>query len=190
MKKGIKSSRLNFWGNLLLVLGFLSLIFFCFLVYQRNNSQNLSFNINDSKILDYKKSDSVSDPQGIIIDSAKIALDIYPAEIKDNRWESTSKGVSFLKTSAMPGGVGNSIMYGHNWSNLLGNLEKVKPGDKIKIVYKDNSINDFQIEYITKVNPDDISVLKNSEDSRLTLYTCTGLLDSKRLVVVAKLLKA
>lgn len=189
--ESIKSSQLNFWANFLLVLGILSFFLFCYLIYQRYNPQQLSFKLPEAQALDYvKNSNSSSQPIGIKVDSINLSLPVVPAEVKNSNWEVTSKGVSYLKTSAIPGEKGNSILYGHNWPNLLGDLKKVKPGDKLSIIYADNSSRNFEVEYSTKVSPSETSILQNSEDSRITLYTCTGFLDSQRLVVIAKLLNS
>ena len=188
MEPGKTSPHLNFWANILLSLGFLTLFVFGYLMFQRNNPQKLSFNINEVTAFESLPVSNLK-PVGIKIDSLNLALPITESEIKNNKWEASTKSVSHLKTSPIPGEKGNSILYGHNWPNLLGNLNKVKPGDKISIIYNDNSIRSFEVEYSTKVSPEDSSILKASEDNRITLYTCTGFLDSQRLVVVAKLLK-
>lgn len=78
-------------------------------------------------------------------------------------------------------------MYGHNWTNLLGSLTKIKTGDTIEIVYVDNSKKEFVVKLIQEVEPDNISILNNTDDKRLTIYTCSDL-DSKRFIVVASLL--
>lgn len=188
MLESKKTTHLNFWANFLLIVGSLGLLLSFYLIYQRYNPQNLAFKIDVTNI-NYKASESeITEPIGIEVNSANISLAVFPAEIKGNKWESSTSGVSFLKTSVNPGEIGNSIFYGHNWPNLLGSLTKVKPGDRITIIYADNSTRDFRIELTAQVNPEDTSILKNSEDRRITLYTCSGFLDSKRFVVVAKLL--
>lgn len=189
MLKSTKITRLNFWANFLLTLGVLGLVLSFYLIYQRYNPQNLSFNIKEADITEYKNANSeIVEPVGIKINSANISLTVSPAEIKGNKWQSITTGISYLKSSVHPGEIGNSILYGHNWPNLLGNLTKVKPGDKITILYADNSTRDFLVELTAQVKPEDTTILKNSEDRRITLYTCSGFLDSERLVVVAKLL--
>lgn len=188
MQKSTKISHSNFWANFLLITGSLSLLLSFYLIYQRYNPQNLAFKVEEGSV-DYKISESeVGEPIGIKIATLGIALPVIPSQIENKKWESTTKGVSFLKTSVNPGEQGNSILYGHNWPNLLGKLTKVKPGDKIAIIYTDDSVREFQVEMTAQVDPDDTSILNNSEDRRLTLYTCSGFLDSKRFVVVAKLL--
>lgn len=87
----------------------------------------------------------------------------------------------------MPGEPGNSILYGHNWTSLFGNLPKTKPGERVDIGFSDGSMQQFIVEYTSIVSPDEIEIIEQTEDTRITLYTCTGFLDSKRFVVVAKL---
>ncbi len=187
-QESTKSSQLNNWGNLLLVIGLLSLLSFGYLIYQRYNPQNLSFAIKTSE--PSSNNQSALEPQTLKINSINLALTVTASEIKNNKWEASTKGVSHLKSSVLPGEKGNAILYGHNWPNLLGNLKNTRPGDKITIIYNDNSQKNFEVEYLTKVSSNETSILENSEDNRITLYTCTGFLDTQRLVVVAKLVNS
>lgn len=187
MKSGKIYSRLNFWANILLSIGVLMLILLSYLIYQRYNPQNLSFNVSASEPASSTSSSGIK-PVGIQINSINLSLLINPSEIVNNKWTASTNGISYLKTSPVPGSQGNSILYGHNWPNLLGNLKKVKPGDKITIIYEGNSSREFEVEFLAEVSPSETSILENSSDTRITLYTCTGFLDSKRLVAVAKLL--
>jgi LPXTG-site transpeptidase (sortase) family protein len=186
MKPGKIHPRINFWANILLFAGLIELVLFSYLIFQRYNPQKLAFNINEVSANDSIISNLK--PIGLKIDSINLSLVITESEIKNNQWQASTNSVSHLKTSPVPGEKGNSILYGHNWPNLLGDLSKVKPGDIITIIYNDNSASFFEVEYLTKVGPEDSSILKASEDNRITLYTCTGFLDSQRLVVVAKLI--
>ena len=121
----------------------------------------------------------------IDIPSARIILPIYPATITDNRWEITKSGVSYLSTSPKPGARGNSVLYGHNWPRLLGRLTLVKPGDAVLIKGEDGKVVRFIVTYVFTVRPDQTEIFADTSDSRITIYTCTGFLDSKRLVVTA-----
>lgn len=186
MKTSNINPRLNFWANILLSIGLIVLIIFAYLIYIRYSPQKLSFEV--SALENSVNNNSELTAIGIQINSLDLNLNITPAEIKNNRWEASTTGISHLKSSVVPGETGNSILYGHNWPNLLGNLDEVEIGDKVTIIYSDNSKKDFEIEYIKEVSPSETSILENSTDKRITLYTCSGFLDSKRLVVVAKLI--
>lgn len=126
-----------------------------------------------------------SQPVQVIIKDLQINLPIYPANVTNDIWETTYEGASYLTSSPLPGESGNSIMYGHNWTSLFGNLVKAKPGQTVEIVYADGSKKRFVINTTETVGPADSHILSESKDKRITLYTCTGFLDSKRFVVVA-----
>lgn len=126
-------------------------------------------------------------PKRIRIPSVNIDLPIVPAEIKNNRWDTTDEGASYLLSSPVPGTTGNSIIYAHNWASLFSNLISVKPGSKVDIVFADKKTKIFTVQATSAVSPDQSSILAQTKDKRITLYTCTGWFDSKRFVVVATL---
>lgn len=125
-------------------------------------------------------------PKHIIIAGTSINLPIIPSTIHNQTWETTEVGVSYLTMSPVPGEKGNSILYGHNWTDLLGPLTEVKPGQTIRIRYEDESQKTFMVENTATVSPNDTSILMASAEPMMTIYTCTGLFDSKRFVVTAR----
>lgn len=174
---------MNFLSRTLIFAGILLLFFGGYLIFQRYNPKQLSFrNFNG-----YANSASGALPQKIIVPSLKIELPIYPAKISGNSWEATTKGVSYLVSSPVPGETGNSILYGHNWASLLGSLPKIVPGEAIEIVFGKGEKKTFIVEHTSIVAPSQTDILAPSSDTRLTLYTCTGFLDSKRFVATALL---
>jgi LPXTG-site transpeptidase (sortase) family protein len=124
-------------------------------------------------------------PTAIRIPRVHIDLPIYPATIHNGDWEQTTQGVSYLSDSPRPGAWGNSILYGHNWPTLLAPLHDVIPGDELIIVDAAGKERTFIVQFINVVTPDQTHVLQPTPDHRITLYTCTGFLDLKRLVVTA-----
>ncbi len=124
-------------------------------------------------------------PSSITIPKLELSLPIYPASRVGNEWETSSVGVSYLTSSPLPGDQGNSVMYGHNWPNLLKRLKEVAPGDKIVVNRSGSPGLSYTIHFVSVVTPDQSHIYSNTNDQRLTLYTCTGFLDSKRLVVTA-----
>ncbi len=177
---------MKFLGSILIFSGILLLAFTSLLIYQRQSPERLSFtNIEKLKSQSVKKADN---PNRIIIEKIGVDLPIIASEIRDNNWPTSSTGISYLTTSSAPGSVGNSVLYGHNWQSILGNLYKINPGDEIKIRNADDQILRFVVTTTQVVDKTQSSVLNNTEDSRITLYTCTGFLDQKRLVVTAHLI--
>ncbi|MBI2621982.1 MAG: sortase [Candidatus Levybacteria bacterium] len=165
----------------LILLGFLFLFFGFYLVTQRYSPKTLEF-----KNLEVKNSIQADvRPVRIAIPSLGIEVPIYPSSINNGKWESTTKGVSYLSSSPVPGETGNSILYGHNFSTLLGSLPKIKPGEKIEITLSSGEKKVFTVRYTSIVDPTQTHILNQTEDSRITIYTCTGFLDSKRFVATA-----
>lgn len=124
-------------------------------------------------------------PTRLVIDSLELDLPIYEAEIVDERWESTKKGVSYLSTTPLPGETGNSVIYGHNWPNLLGNLNKIENGADMQVFFSDGTSKVFRVQDKSNVTSDQTHILDQGDSSKLTIYTCNNFLDSKRFVVVA-----
>ena len=175
----------RFTAIIFLTIGFCFFVLGLFLVWQRNDPNSLAFfgtGIDTSHVA----SGSAQMPVRFSIPAAQINLPMYPAVINGTTWQDTKQGVSFLKTSPLPGEVGNSIMYGHNWNVLLGRLTTVKPGQKIIVAYP-GAIKIFTVSFTATISPNDTYILKPTTDRRITVYTCTGFLDTQRFVVVAEL---
>ncbi|CAN5144203.1 hypothetical protein BH09PAT1_BH09PAT1_6120 [soil metagenome] len=169
---------------LLLLLGIFSLITFSVLFYEANNPNRLAFKSYAATSVASKSGEM---PMAISLPSINKSLAIYPSKITGKTWQTTTNGVSYLTSSPLPGSTGNSIIYGHNWASIFGDLIKVKPGDPIKIIFQNGKEKLFKVQFTTMVNPNQTQILNPSPDARLTLYTCTGFLDSKRFVVTAVL---
>lgn len=172
-------------GFCLIVLGLSCLSVSGFLIWQRQTPQRLAFKLSELKTVTTHSSTVDITPVVLSIPSLDIELPIIPTTLKDGNWQATGEGVSYLITSPPPGETGNSIMYGHNWPNLLGSLTRVKPGEIIRIDYSDGSARIFEVEFTSIVTPNQTHILNQTQDKRLTLYTCTGFLDTKRFVVTA-----
>lgn len=176
------------FAKILFILSILCFFTAGFLFWQRNNPKRIKFaNIPTNSFSSKIKS---SYPTRIVIPDLKIDLPVFPASVHGQVWDTTTKGASWLALSPIPGERGNSILYGHNWTNLLGNLIFAKPGQKIKIIYNDKSESSFLILSTAIVSPESVSVLNQTKDNRITVYTCTGLFDQKRFIVTAILQKA
>ncbi len=125
-------------------------------------------------------------PLSLKITNAKISLNIEESEIVNGNWEVSRHGVSHLNTSSIPGNRGNIVIYGHNKSNILGSLDSVEIGDEIIITTRNNENHKYVVRSIEVVSPSRVDVINPTEIEVLTIYTCTGFLDSKRLVVKAE----
>jgi LPXTG-site transpeptidase (sortase) family protein len=179
---------MKLFSNLLIIFGLLWCLLAGYYFWMRNDTNALAFqNYKVEKTVAPKKqiASPQSQPQRIVIKGAGIDLPLIPSKIDNDKWETTNAGASYLTSSPIPGTEGNSIIYAHNWATLFGKLVSVKPGEQVEVLYADGSKKRFTVEYTSTVTPTTASILAPTTDKRITMYTCTGFLDSKRFVVVA-----
>ncbi len=114
--------------------------------------------------------------------------------------EDLSKSLIQYPGTAIPGQVGNSVIFGHsvlpiffnpkNYLSIFSTLPRIDIGNEIMVEY-DNVNYKFVTESVFEVLPTDIQILEqNSSGSYITLVTCTPPghpLKPKRLIVRAKL---
>jgi LPXTG-site transpeptidase (sortase) family protein len=172
-------------STILLILGLLLTSFGGYQLYLRENPTKLSFD-------EYKYTATVNEenkqmPARITISALDIDAPVIPAKMQGDTWPVVDNGVSYLANSPLPGAQGNSVMYAHNWKNLFGNLVNAKTGEEVVMTNADGSKKTFVITGTSIVSPNESSILAPSKDKRITLYTCTGFLDSQRFVAVATL---
>jgi LPXTG-site transpeptidase (sortase) family protein len=169
--------------KLLIILGIVCYALGIFLIWERNNPNRPTFGYNQS----YKDLDLSNPPVRITIKDVGIDLPVYPAKTNNGKLETTTKGASYIASSPVPGEVGNSIIYAHDWVSLFGPLLDVHSGDTIEVEYADKTKKDFIVKSTSVVPYSKSDILSPTEDRRITLYTCTGFFDSQRFVVVALL---
>lgn len=172
-------------AKVFVLVGFILLVYAGLLVWKRYDPNRLNFQDYRPQIASIS---SFKQPRELRIKRVGIRLPLIASKIEKNTWETTDKGASYLSTAPIPGSFGNAVIYGHNWPNLLGRLVDTKTGDEVEIVYADGSTTKFVIETQAQISPNETHVLQNSNDTRLTIYTCIGFFDSQRFVVVARAL--
>jgi LPXTG-site transpeptidase (sortase) family protein len=128
-----------------------------------------------------------AEPKHIEIESVKIATDILPAQITNGIWQTSNTSASHLADSARPSEPGNIIIYAHNTRNLFERLREVKLDDTIILENAEGKRRTYLVESTHIVRPSEINLVMPTDKEILTVYTCTGFLDSMRFVVQAKL---
>lgn len=124
-------------------------------------------------------------PTQIIIPSVAIDIPVKESKIVNGYWEVFENSAGWGEGSAAPDEIGNQVIFAHARQGLFLPLQNVKSGQKVYIL-TDNKFYTYEVESIHEVNPSETEVIKPTPDSVLTLYTCSGLADSKRLIVKAK----
>jgi sortase A len=153
-------------------------------VDQEFRQNSLSF----SKAPDFsERVEEVDLPKRILIPKVKIDLPVFPGKVVNNNWEIAKEGVSYLMGSGIPGRKGNTVIYGHNKRSQFGPIRWLEKGSEIKVINGKGEEFIYLVQEIKTVSPQEVEVLSPTEDPTLTLYTCAGILDKIRFVVVAKL---
>ncbi len=136
----------------------------------------------DSKLLG--KKETIQSPQRIVIPKFKIDLNVVEAKVINGFWEISEISASHGVGSANPGENGNVVVFAHARDELFGPIRDIKKGDKIYILTKDHW-HTYLVEETKLVDPEQIEVIGETKTETLTLFTCSGFLDSKRLIVKA-----
>lgn len=125
-------------------------------------------------------------PNSVVIDSVGIETGLVPGRQTEGVWSIPAKSAAHLVTSARPGEPGNIILYGHNKKEIFKRLPDVSVGDEIVVIDENGESHLYVVEMTEVVSPDAEHVLDQTESEQLTIYTCTGLFDRERFVVMAR----
>ncbi len=115
--------------------------------------------------------------------------------LEDEMQEALKDGVVHYPGTSLPGETGNVVITGHSsyfpwdpgrFKDVFALLEAVVEGDKV-VVYHEQDKYIYEVYDIKIVLPEDIEVLKQTPEEKLTLITCWPVgTNLKRLVVSAK----
>lgn len=107
------------------------------------------------------------------------------------------KGVAHLKNTSKPGETGNVVIFGHSsadigatgdYNDVFAKLENLEENDEIRLYNKTTRDELVYTIYGREViEPDDVSIIEQTDKNQLTLFTCWPVgSDEKRLVIYAK----
>jgi LPXTG-site transpeptidase (sortase) family protein len=129
-------------------------------------------------------------PENNMLNISKIGVDGNIYEGQD--MQVMNKGIWRRPNSSTPDNGGNTVLVAHRYLYLSGpntfyHLNKLRFGEEFEI-YWEGKLYRYQIISIEEVEPNRLDIEDNTVEPIVTLYTCTGLNASKRLVVQAKLI--
>jgi LPXTG-site transpeptidase (sortase) family protein len=179
------SPKSHLLRNKLFALFLISLAFIILLPLKlptNNKTQTKNPIIISSKLLSLVKTENT--PVRILIPNANIDLPIVSAKVINGYWELSETTASYGLGSGLPGENGNTVIFAHARDGLFYNLKDVKMGD-IVYVFSKNMWFRYKVNKITAVYPNEVDVINPTKTQVLTLYTCTGFDDQKRLIVQA-----
>jgi LPXTG-site transpeptidase (sortase) family protein len=132
----------------------------------------------------YASKDTTNDPVRILIPKTDIDLKVVDAQIVNGYWELADNTASYGLGSGHPGIKGNTVIFAHARVGLFYNLKDVQLGDIVYVFTKDRWYR-YKVSKIDAVYPNQTEVIQPTKNEVLTLYTCTGFYDEKRLIVTA-----
>lgn len=124
-------------------------------------------------------------PDRVIIPDVKIDTKIKEAKIENGYWQVFENTASYGLGSAYLGQKGNIVIFAHAREGLFYNLKSIKEGDLV-FVYSKNKKYTYGVKTITSVYPNETKIIGPTENEILTLYTCSGFYDEKRLIIIAE----
>lgn len=140
-------------------------------------------NLQETKL---EETQLVTNPVRITIPDIQLDLPVTEATITDGTWEISNIGGSHWDNSADPGQAGNIVIYGHNLTKLFGPIRWLKVGQEIDLTTETGETHKYTIDQTVVVDPSHIEYVQPTVTETLTVYTCTGLLDSQRFIIIAK----
>ncbi len=123
-----------------------------------------------------------------------VVPDVSPTDSREYQ-QVLSQGVAHVRGSPRPDENGNTVIFAHSsdsfynanrYNSVFYLLNKLKKGDKIYLVYK-NELYEYKLSEKAIVSAEEVDYMASSDSKQLTLITCwpPGL-TLKRLVVVAE----
>lgn len=80
------------------------------------------------------------------------------------------RAVGLMPGTALPGSRGNAVLVGHR-DGLFRPLRGIERGDTVRIMTPVRAMS-YRVDGLSIVGPDDVEVLRQGEDERVTLITC------------------
>ena len=133
----------------------------------------------------------VDSDAGRIIRIGIPAINVDAPVVQGDDWEALKTGVGLNAASGAPGKPGNVILSGHNdiFGQVFRELDRLKVGDEIMLLSEKNAYT-YLVTGTQIVQPSQVEVMRQTEDSTLTLISCYPyLIDNQRIVVSASLKK-
>lgn len=125
-------------------------------------------------------------PVRIIIPKLSVDLAVKKAPVVNGYWQVFEDVAGWGEGSAQASDdSGNQVIFAHAREGLFLSLRNIE-NDQLIYILTDNKWYKYKVVEIKQVLPSNTEVIAATEDKTLTLYTCSGFADRKRLIVVAK----
>jgi LPXTG-site transpeptidase (sortase) family protein len=171
-----------YFSHLLIVVAIVSAIHGLWLLWGRYkpaqlNELHTAFNETEVKAASH----DVESPQALMFPSLGLAVPLVEATVVNERWQLSKEAGSYVTVDS--GDISGTIIYGHNYPRIFGKLSELKESDTFDVRSNSGVVHQYQVVHRKIVDPDDVDSVLPQTENDLVIYTCTGFLDSKRLVV-------
>lgn len=124
-------------------------------------------------------------PIHLKIPSAQIDSSIKAVTISKGAWPTYEDAVSYVVGSGQPTEQRPIILYSQAIPGLLKNLDQVKVGDLITLTTADQRTFEYLVQDSFVVSSTENQLFLNSKTDSLIVFTSSGFLNTKRLVIKA-----
>ena len=133
---------------------------------------------------EFAKNKKESEVVRIIIPDRDIDLEVKHAKLNQGYWETSETSASHGEGTANPGEKGNVVVFAHAREGFFYNLKDAKKDDVVYVFTKDQWYK-YKVSEIKNVYPNNVEIVAPTDNEVLTLFTCSGFFDEKRLIVKA-----
>jgi LPXTG-site transpeptidase (sortase) family protein len=131
---------------------------------------------------------ALSAPKRLVISRLGMDLSVIPGvyDSATKTWTLTDTDVQYASATSLPNDKsGDTLLYGHNTSQVLAPTSGLEIGDIAQVTIEDGRVFTYTYASDRFVDPSDTSVLRQTDSHpQLTLLTCNGLWDTKRRLMV------
>lgn len=140
--------------------------------------------------------DSIEKPAAVQVANTLVvpSMSVNGVVYEGKSADTLDNGIWRIPGTSTPDKGGNTVLAAHRWKwgpqsgKSFYDIDKMNVGDQLTINW-DGKDYTYQVSNITTVTPDKVDILKNTSESKLTLFSCAPLFSSKyRIVVEANLI--
>ncbi len=127
-------------------------------------------------------------PKFVSIPKSKIYVQVAVGGYKYGKWIIDDNYALYLPNSGKLGEGGNTILYAHSRESLFGNLKKASIGDLVILGDANGKLYSYKVYSMEYIKPHQTEKINTGKNDTVTLFTCDGWFDEKRLVVKAEII--
>lgn len=160
-------------------------------VQAHSYERNKAFSTNSTTEVTHTKVFYSGKPTRIIVEQFNIDLPVIDGvyDKRSRSWSLSFDAAHYALITPSPNTVaGNTFIYGHNTKSIFGELEKLTKNDQVKVVTDKGDKFLYSLRDVKEVAPTDVASLTPTTKPMLTIQTCSGNWDEKRMMLTFELI--